>query len=627
MAIPKVGKPPSTLQAWRSIALHEIACKGIGKAVRRRLTDFLAAYAMRGHGSQKGQSLGVPSQYVRSYLQMLNLQRKSGGILYVDGRDAYYSVLKQQLQGNFLDSEADLIKLADSLAISEEHRLEVLVALAGPGALEEAGAPFEVRHVVRTLLQDTWFTMDVSESRAQKPSSGLVPGTPIADVLYQYVQAKCLRKIQHQLWEDGLLAQASPDGERAPAAGWADDLAFFLPAGPADQVVDALTCVARLVDKECRSTGVALNYGPGKTEAMIVLHGPESRRLKHELLRTPEPSIKVQLTPQHAVDLRLVHAEEGSGYGRNIRRLKATLLRNAALDETEKLTLLRRLVVARFCFGAGRWTLRTQVERAFYKKTLMRYYRQSSRLIKGFSTKLLCDSDVCKGLGVLEPEAVLAVEQTRQLAVVALHGHGFLWEATIAAKHWLSDAVGSLGWILSCLGISWQVPSDPQACLAFLEHKLKDASAMLRRFVRIQLADQVAEGRHIVSEAKAWEALERNGGAVLPVPTVIEQGADPLLRELCGRGFRSRAGLSGHMAKTHGVRSELAVIGGSACAVCGRDFWTTPRLVEHVRHSATCRAVYTQADLDIAMPHERVGDRNARAWQQRAAARMDPLHA
>ena len=89
-AIPKPAKNLSAPQGWRSVALHEVACKGLGRAIRQRLTDGLRLVSQRGqHGSLKQQHISIPSQYVRTYLQMLNSTGQSGGVLFVDGRDAF----------------------------------------------------------------------------------------------------------------------------------------------------------------------------------------------------------------------------------------------------------------------------------------------------------------------------------------------------------------------------------------------------------------------------------------------------------------------------------------------------------------------------------------------------------
>ena len=88
----------------------------------------------------------------------------------------------------------------------------------------------------------------------------------------------------------------------------------------------------------------------------------------------------------------------------------------------------------------------------------MSFYRRSCRLVRGYSSKLR--AEVCQGLGVLGPQDIIRVEQTRLLACVALHGPGFLWEASTAGKRWATEVFESLRRILGTLQVEWDIPED-----------------------------------------------------------------------------------------------------------------------------------------------------------------------
>ena len=158
-----------------------------------------------------------------------------------------FSVLREHLLRNPLQNKEHIEQLAAFLAVDEDHKLELILTLAGPGAVEEAGVSSEMQIVLGTLMRGTWFSMDVHCQRLQETQSGTVPGSPLADLLYQYVQARCLRKAQNALSKEGLTAKAQIEGAEAPIPGWADDLALLLPVGDACTVVANLQRVTQVI--------------------------------------------------------------------------------------------------------------------------------------------------------------------------------------------------------------------------------------------------------------------------------------------------------------------------------------------------------------------------------------------
>ena len=165
------------------------------------------------------------------------------------------------------------------------------------------------------------------------------------------------------------------------------------------------------------------------------------------------------------------------------------------------------------------------------------------------------------------------------------------------------------------VGCDWQLPDVGYDILVALTHRGEQVKGVLRQFVKQRVAQQESHGSLIRATARKLEAFERRGGAVIPlVELESAEGHKPFACDHCCRGFKNKAGLAAHLANSHGIRAELAHIDGSVCAVCRVEHWSTPRLVEHVRHSKLCRAVYAGADLDLPRSFERVGKRDDRAW-------------
>ena len=232
-----IGKPkqdPGSVQGWRSIALYEAAAKGVAKAMRERM---LPAFDKMAHeaqcGARRGCPIELPSHYVRAYIQAARRQSVSGGVLFLDGRSAYYATLREHLLG--VDALSDVRKLEELLCALHpdvEMRDALFAQLLGPGLLKSSGTPAGVCNYIRASMKQSWFTMlpgQTGQGDCVRTCTGTVPGTPLADLLYQQVQTVFLDGLRRRLDEHGLTACAIHGSAKAPAPCWADDVAVLMP--------------------------------------------------------------------------------------------------------------------------------------------------------------------------------------------------------------------------------------------------------------------------------------------------------------------------------------------------------------------------------------------------------------
>ena len=140
--IGKPGKDPSSVQGWRSIALYEAAAKGIAKSFRERMLPAFANIAHEAQcGARRGCPIELPSNYVRAYIQAARRQGVSGGVLFLDGRSAYYTTLREHLVG--VDALNDARKLEDLLCALHpdvDMRDALFAQLLGPGLLQNVSS-------------------------------------------------------------------------------------------------------------------------------------------------------------------------------------------------------------------------------------------------------------------------------------------------------------------------------------------------------------------------------------------------------------------------------------------------------------------------------------------------------
>ena len=231
------------------------------------------------------------------------------------------------------------------------------------------------------MLKHTWFTMQACNREIFATCTGSVPGTPLADMVYQFLQSGMLKRVKADLQELGLQLTIGRATETASPAGWADDLAFFSPVVAPEELADTISAIVRTFEHHSRNIGVRTNFKPGETEVVCVVKGKGSESVRRRLFSKENPTIGVQLTSGACVEARLVEsylhlggfvAQNGSplldvksrrnGVRHVLHRLQVTLLRNVELTVDEKRQLLIGLVIRKFAFGSGSWVLQTQTE-------------------------------------------------------------------------------------------------------------------------------------------------------------------------------------------------------------------------------------------------------------------------
>ena len=279
IALQKPGKPAKSLASWRNIALYDVCAKGLGKAIRSLLCPALAAASARGqHGALKGQDIGAPSPYVHGYIRMAKAKCLSGAVVFLDGKSAYFSIMRQLLFPiDSSETNSALKALLATLEHSPSQQDAIIAAFAGPGLLAQGGVPASLVEYLQHSLHKSWFSLSLDTGCLQATGTGSVPGTPTADLLFQFIQSAFLKGLTRRLDEAGLLAKLAGCDEPGPQPAWADDVAILAPLGPASDVVPAVQRIVQLAEAESRAGGVLLNFSAGKTEALVILRGPGSR--------------------------------------------------------------------------------------------------------------------------------------------------------------------------------------------------------------------------------------------------------------------------------------------------------------------------------------------------------------
>ena len=301
-AIPKPSKPPHCTSGWRSILLLEAGAKGIARALRQDLLRAFETVRQPAQGdSRPGNPLQVASAHVRGLVKRIRATKKCGGVLFVDGQAAFYSLLREALLGSDSCSPPEFFrKLADEVFTTEDARLHFLVQALGPGLLQESGVPIAVRRFISASLDNTWYGIGASPTHFFQTRSGTVPGAPLADLLFQLVFGQVLNRVTEEAELHGVRPHLHSNGQTAccplPAPSWMDDVAFPLISDAPTQLLQQAATLVQIVEAAFSEAGVRLNFSRGKTEFLPVIAGKHSQQLRKQWLCSATPTFAAQIS-------------------------------------------------------------------------------------------------------------------------------------------------------------------------------------------------------------------------------------------------------------------------------------------------------------------------------------------
>ena len=310
VAIEKPSKPLGQLSSWRSILLLEAGAKGVARAIRPCLLKSFDRLRCEGQGGSRPRGpIQSPMAICRGFLRRLRRDRLSGGVVFVDGASAFYSVLRQRLCGReSRHSHQYLEELAVSIFDREEDRLRFLAGAVGPDLLEHAETPEPVRRLIVSPFEASWFLIGDVEPRTYLTRSSSIPGAPLADLAFQMSFSLALQGLQRRTLDAGCQAQLSSHDLgltfKVPSPSWMDDLAVPLVVADASSVVPSAARVVEAVATELHEMGVAINLGRGKTELLPVFSGTAQRKEKLRWICHEEATFPVRLPDAHSSHLR-----------------------------------------------------------------------------------------------------------------------------------------------------------------------------------------------------------------------------------------------------------------------------------------------------------------------------------
>ncbi|CAE7427534.1 unnamed protein product [Symbiodinium natans] len=608
---------------YRSILVSEVLGKRWHAWLRSSLlATFRERAAPLQCGVTGGHSTGLLSLFLRSFQAQAQSRGFSWGILFVDLRSAFYSVLRQFVTG--ADCSLDSFQaLCGRLGIGVEQFEAIVAALGAVDAkvLDSLQPVLGAR--VKDVLQSTWFQVQGSE-KVVATQAGSRPGDPLADILFGLSVAGAVKQLNETMRDAGLLPSFNTAGVLPgvePGTSWLeascmwhDDLAVPFVVDTPAALQGAIAFVARLAHDTFASRGLSVNYDNGKTECVCRAVGKGSRVVTFALKDKPNPTVsflpdigtmqQVKIVPEYC-HLGSLVAEDCSLLP-DIRRrlllaaasakpLAKSVFSNPNVPLAVRRVLFRGLVLGRALHGVGAWAgLQVQEMRAWHAG-IMRLYRLLLPVKNTASDPWLSDVEVCKQCGLPPPCRLLSLERLRLFGQLHRTTSGPIAAAIEAVagepRCWLSDVLDDYSWLCSLrLAPTSVLPKPlPQEVCAFVNQNATVLNRCLSK-----------------AGSRAAEA---------PQPSDLppaRQESQSITCFLCQQTCKGRQGLAAHLALSHHIQARAGWYAvGSSCQACGLNFRTRTRLLRHWRKgkpacmkwvSQHCEAVSdtARAELDRA---------------------------
>lgn len=445
--------------SWRNILLSSIPGKAAHSLIRDALNQCYQDTAHTGQvGGKAGASIQVPTMGVRSYQRWCKTHRRSYALIFVDGIEAFYRMVRE-LCFQYHDYDGFVKTLERTHASAKLQDLILQNARKLP-ALDQAGAPQHLVDVTRALHNFTWFVCEQQIHKVALTTRGSRPGDPIADVLFNLVISRAMRQIEEKLREKGLLEtlglqQDQPlpfrcrgyDQVSFCGQAWVDDLLFMTSSDDPHEITSKVASIVTIAQQELATMGIEINLKQGKSEALIHMAGRDSRQLRRALHLEQGSQIMFQdidgnpcslhvgqrykylgsiLAPQGTCAADIKH-RAGQAFAA-LKLIRRTIFRNHALQPRIKQQALHSVILSKMMATSGAWIFDTKsIEQCFFK-TIMRIYRYVFALTPGWSKdRHYSHSEIIEQLGVLWPEELLHIHRLRGLISAVKLGTLHVW--------------------------------------------------------------------------------------------------------------------------------------------------------------------------------------------------------
>ncbi|CAE7740408.1 hypothetical protein AK812_SmicGene37931 [Symbiodinium microadriaticum] len=382
---------PLDCESYRAILVSSSIGKAVHGSLRRHCSTYFEQAAMP---LQVGGRAGFPVQFVlqaaRLWQERCRAHRTSCALIFLDLKEAFHRVARALVHGGQPD-EASINNAIATLGLDPAVGPRLQAYVRDKSLISEAGGPPVLSRMVAETNSDTWFSHGALEGTAIV-QAGTRPGDNLADLIFSFLFAELLNTLRQRFAQEGLSCALpwndkwlgasldavrntrADDVERPIDATWMDDLALLVEDSRPDRLLEKVAAVATATLDECIKATLVPNLAEGKTECVVALYGPGSKKTSSEVFRGSSPDIQLHSDIWPNARLRLVTTykhvggiiQAGGGTTKEVRsRLGAAwaafrqhrrqVFSSPLVHIRDKSVLFSAVVESTLLFGVGAW--------------------------------------------------------------------------------------------------------------------------------------------------------------------------------------------------------------------------------------------------------------------------------
>ena len=609
----------SNPDGYRSIFISNFTTKIYHGSLRRHLLDaWSGVLSHLQFGGRKGMAADLAHHCLQAHLSHAAKTASPVGILFIDMKAAFYSVVRQGLFEHGPDA-APFLYAMFQIGVAPDH-VQRLLDTAKLDAAVKGISPHALA-LLQDLMERTFFQVDGVEPIALT-TQGTRPGDPVGDAFFNLAMAVILDKVTTKIagdttacWEGHAARVSSFDSFDAPApfawfeVAFVDDCAIAMRATSNPQLHDLTGVALKAVFEEAEARGLSLNFEAGKTELLVHWRGVGSRHFREKVadsgnalcFQVHETTVQLRCTfgykhlgtwiqnnAVHTRDARARLTEARKAWGPLVR----PVFRRSQIRSHNKRQLFESLVLSRLMYNTHVWTKLKDDNVAKWAAGLRpMLYPLVRTMLRGHPPFAFALETLCGLAGTITPWDALHLARLRYFRRLIDGTPPVLWNllATIGAEEgsWLAALFESFGWFTRFYGdrCSLTSSSSLQDWIVFvsIDHcwkgRLKRAVASCRRY-REQYA-YVDVWQHNFAHKLASDGVR--------IPLQQAPQTDEWLCELCDGVFPSKRALAMHASKVHGYKTLVKHYATDGlCGSCCRDFHGRTRLCAHLRAAPHC---------------------------------------
>ena len=625
-AVWKGKSAPSQCSAYRGILVSSTVGKAFHSILRTRnipaLSDVASPLQI---GGLPRRPVTLAAHVVRLHQSWCASTRSSQAVLFLDLREAFYRIVRPAVVG-FQGTEEDIAAILQAVSLPAGVTHDLRQHLQEQSLFTAAGASPWLSAATGEALQHTWFRFEHGDMLTET-GIGTRPGDNLADLIFSYVFSQVLRQVRSSVdsaiglstlpWHPDMMGQifeiAEAPIEEIPLLDctWMDDAALVVTGQSPGDLVTRLGHIAGALLDGCLGRALLPNLDRGKTEAVVSLTGPGSRKARANLFRDDPATIAAHSTHWPSARIKVVplykhlggHIHHTGALIRELRhrialawvaftKRRKKVFASVYVSFKDKAVLFDSLVLSVLLYGAGTWNTLTPAE----LQCLTTAYHQMAFAV----LRPLYDADAARRLG--GPRALMllglpAMDTLLHLARLR-HVHSCVvvdskefWALAHIERHWLSTVRASVVWLHGLVGGD-DSGGDPRAQWACHVHTMRQRPGAWKGLLRRAQARALRREAWDASASSHRGLLARQlrliGGLLIePPPAEWDQ------RYCCGpckKTFASRQQWSVHAFKTHGRHTVgRNILPGRQCQSCLRHFGTNLKLCKHLAYSSDCR--------------------------------------